>query len=53
VRRGVVRRHGQRVDDVLGRADFRVPAPEIDERLPVECRVLSNAGEQRREVLLR
>jgi hypothetical protein len=38
---------------VLRRADLGIPAPEIDERLPLEPRVLGDTSEQRREVLLR
>ena len=53
VRGGVVRRRSERVDDVLRRPDLRIPAPKIDERLPVERSVLGNAREQRGEVLLR
>jgi hypothetical protein len=53
VRGGLVRRRSERVDHVLGRPNLRVPAPKIDERLPVERSVLGNASEQRREVLLR
>jgi hypothetical protein len=53
VSRPPIRRLGERVDHVLRRPDLRVPPPEIDERLPFERRVLRNARQQRREVLLR
>lgn len=52
-RGGVVRRRRERVDHVRRRPDLRIPAPEVDERLPLERSVLGNASEQRREVLLR
>jgi hypothetical protein len=53
VRGGIVRRRSERVDHVLRRPDLGIPAPEIDEWLPVERSVLGNLGKQRGEVLLR
>ena len=53
MRGGLVRSRRERVDHVLRRPDLRIPAPEIDERLPVERSVLGNPSEQRSEVLLR
>jgi hypothetical protein len=53
VRGGLVRSRSERVDHVLRRPHLRIPAPKIDERLPLERRMLGNAREQRREVLLR
>jgi hypothetical protein len=38
---------------MLRRPNLRIPAPKINERLSVESSVLSDPGEQRREVLLR
>ena len=49
----LIRRLAERVDHVLRRPDLRVPAPEVDERLPLERRVPGNLSQQRREVLLR
>jgi beta-glucuronidase len=43
----------RRLDHVHRRPDLRVPAPEIDERLPLAPRLLRDAREQRGEVLLR
>src|SRR5207244_3060499 len=40
-------------DDVLRRADLRVPAPEVDERLSLGGRRHGDAGQERHEVLLR
>ena len=49
----LIRRLRQSVDHVLWRPDLRVPAPEVDEWLPLERSVPSNLRQQRREVLLR
>ncbi len=53
VSRRLVRRLGERVDHVLRRPDLGVPAPEVDERLPVERGVLGDLRQERGEVLLR
>ena len=53
MRGGVVGGRCKRVDHVLRRPDLRVPASKIDERLPLERRVLGDARQQLREVLLR
>jgi hypothetical protein len=47
------RSRSQRIDHVPRRSNLRVPAPKINERLPVERSVLCNAREERSEVLLR
>ena len=51
--RRLVRRLGERVDHVLRRPDLGIPAPEVDERLPVERSVLGDLRQERGEVLLR
>jgi hypothetical protein len=43
----------QGLDDVRGRADLWVPAPQVDERLTLGRSCRRNAREQRHEVLLR
>jgi hypothetical protein len=53
VSRRLVRRLGERVDHVLRRPDLGIPAPEVDERLPVERSVLGDLRQERGEVLLR
>ena len=53
MRGGLVRRRRERVDHVLRRPNLGIPAPKIDERLPVERRGRGNASQQRGEVLLR
>jgi hypothetical protein len=49
---GPRRRLRERLDDVRGRADLRVAAPEVDERLALGGRGLGDAREELGEVLL-
>jgi hypothetical protein len=53
VSRLLIRRLAERVDHVLRWPDLGVPAPEIDERSPLEGSVPGNLRQQRCEVLLR
>ena len=53
MRGGVARAALERLDDVRGRADVGVAAPEVDEGLAVLGRSLGDAPEQPSEVLLR
>jgi hypothetical protein len=50
---GAPRGGGERLGDVRRRADVRVAAPEVDERLSLGSRGGRDAREQAREVLLR
>jgi hypothetical protein len=47
-----VRVLGERVDHMLWRPDLGIPAPEVDERLPLERGVPGYLCEKRSEVLL-